>query len=352
MVTILMLGPGRNMRGGISAVVNVYFDSELIDKYKITYITTHVDGSKAVKLFQFIKAFFRFSGLILKGEIGLVHIHSASRASFYRKSLFALFAKTFRKKIVFHIHGAEFKKFYFEKSGELKKRFIRYVLGQADRIIALSDEWKRILTDIVGRGDRICMIYNPVKVRDVIPSIRNSSLVSVLLMGRLEKRKGVFDLIDIAHKLKDSQRKVKLILCGDGDVDKVMDEIRKKNLAPFFEVPGWITDKDKYYKQADIYVLPSYAEGLPMSILEAASYGLPIVATRVGGIPEIIDDGVNGFLIDPGDKGALTDRLLRLIENPELRSQMGRAAYQKVKDKFDVDTVVKQLDSLYQEFLN
>ena len=110
--------------------------------------------------------------------------------------------------------------------------------------------------------------------------------------------------------------------------------------------------KYKYYKQADIYVLPSYAEGLPMSILEAASYGLPIVATRVGGIPEIIDDGVNGFLIDPGDKGALTDRLLRLIENPELRSQMGRAAYQKVKEKFDVDTVVKQLDSLYQEFLN
>lgn len=349
-----MLGSAREVRGGISSVVNAYFNSTLSRKYNIIYIPSHIDGNKPAKLIQFIKSLFLFQKYIFSKRVGIVHIHSASRASFYRKSIFVILSKILGKKIVFHIHGAEFNIFYHREAGYIKKYFIRKVICLADELIVLSEQWKKDIEKMIRTRKEIKVVLNPAAMSPLKRANRNiinTNTLKILFMGRLEERKGVYDLVKSASKVLLQEQNIKFVLCGDGEIEKVRRIIQKRGLARYFDIPGWITDKIKYFREADIYILPSYYEGLPMSILEAASYGLPIISTPVGGIPEVVEDGLNGFLINPGDIETMTERLLTLILSPELRSRMGQCAHNKIKTKFDVNTIVKQLDSIYQELL-
>lgn len=353
--TILMLGSGREVRGGISSVVNAYFNSSLLRKYNIIYIASHIDGNKVKKLVQFIKSLFFFQRYIFSRSIRIVHIHSASRASFYRKSFFVVISKILRKKIVFHIHGAEFMIFYYQEGGYIKKFFIRKIICLADKVIVLSGQWKEDIEKIIGVRKKIKVVLNPAAVPQLKAGSEissNTNNLKILFMGRLEERKGVYDLIKSASKVITQEQNIKFVLCGDGEIEKVKKFIAERELAKYFDIPGWITDKKKYFLEADIYILPSYNEGLPMSILEAASYGLPIISTPVGGIPEVVEDGLNGFLINPGDIETIVKRILTLIGSPELRNRMGQYAYNKMKNKFDVNIIVKQLDNIYKELLD
>ena len=344
---ILMLGPGREVKGGISSVVNVYLNSNLINKYRIVYISTQVDGSKLWKLIQFIISivFFFYQMSFSRNEI--IHIHSASRSSFYRKSFFVLFSKLFRKKVILHIHGAEFKVFYHKESGLLMKWFVRRIMNLSDEIIALSFNWKKDLEKIVSFGKEIKVLPNPVSVPGYKRDYKDSNPIKILFMGRLGERKGVYDLIKVAEGIDLKHNNIKFILCGDGDIEKVRRMVNTMGIDQYFEIPGWTQDKVTFFKKADIYVLPSYNEGMPMSILEAASYGLPIISTPVGGIGEVIEDGVNGFLVNPGDIEALKEKILLLVNSVELRTRMSKEALRIVKEKFEVNKIVEQLNNIH-----
>lgn len=348
---ILMLGTARDVRGGISSVVNAYFSSELIKDYEIIYIATHVDGGKLRKLLIFFKAIISSIRYLFSSKIKLVHIHSASRASFYRKSVFVILSKVFRKKVIIHIHGGGFNIFYHNESGTIKRKYIKNILCLADIIIALSDQWKKDIETIISKEHVVRVVNNGIVLPLVKHTIEVKNLI-ILMMGRLGEKKGVFDLIKAIEKIVRVVPTVQFILAGDGDIDKVKKIVQEKELSEYISVPGWVSNGSEYYSNADIYVLPSYNEGLPMSILEASSYGLPVVSTSVGGIPEIIEDGLNGFLVEPGDINALEERLLSLIESPELRRKMGNAAHEKVKDKFNINHIAGQISKLYEELLH
>ena len=347
---ILIIGPDKDVKGGVSTVINSYLHSVLAIKYDLILLASYIDGSKFSKLVQFLKSIFHFFWIILFKNIRIIHIHSASRASFFRKSIFLLISKIFRRKVMFHIHGAEFNIFYHQECGVIKKIYVRRILLLADFIIVLSKQWKKDIDRIGGKASKTHIIFNAVKILPLLERKKKSN-VNILFMGRLEQRKGIFDLLKTAENLIQKHINIKFILCGDGCVEDLRQRVLEKFPEEFFDIPGWITNKAKVYQQADIYVLPSYNEGLPMSILEACNYGLPIVSTPVGGIPEIIEDGTNGFLVKPGDVKALEERLLRLIESPELRKKMGRKGYEKVKDKFNIDHIVDQISKLYEELL-
>ena len=350
---ILMIGPSKDVRGGISTVINSYIHSEIANKYNVILLSSNVDGSRFTKLFQFLKSIFNFLWIMILKDIKIVHVHTASRASFYRKSIFVIFSKIFRKKVILHIHGGEFSIFYHEESGLVKQYYIKRMLYLSDRIIALSKGWEKKLKNILGESGLITIISNAISMPEHINVNKTDGnlLITVLFMGRLNRRKGVYDLIETLNLIVRKMRNVRFILAGDGDIDKVKQIVSGKGLSPYVVVPGWISNKEQYYKGADIYVLPSYNEGLPMSILEACSYSLPVITTPVGGITEVIEDGVNGFLVQPGDIKILEEKLLFLIRSGELREQMGKAGYEKVKDKFNIDHVVEQIDALYKELL-
>ncbi len=343
-----MIGSGKQVKGGISALVENYFDSGLVDAHRVFYLDSHIDGSKTAKAIKFIQAVGKFFYYLFSTRIDIVHVHSASRASFYRKSFFLWAAKAFGRKSIFHLHGGEFGIFFHKECGGLRKWFIRKTLRTADVLICLSGHWHRILSEITEETGRIITLYNCVKKPSRRKVHRDTEEIRVLFMGKLDRGKGVFDLIDVAGSLKRNGKKVRFILCGEGEREALQKAAAKKGVADRVDFPGWISDKSTYYCLGDIFVLPSYNECLPMVLIEAASYGLPIVSTRVGGIPDIIVDQCNGFLVNPGDVGALKERIAVLVDSVKLRQEMGSKGMQLVDRAFSTEAVTTRLSQIYE----
>ncbi|MGZ3180893.1 MAG: glycosyltransferase family 4 protein [Telluria sp.] len=342
---VVMIGTHLNTMGGIASVVNVYAASGLFERYPVLYVASHCDGGKAAKLGIMLKGYARFLGLLLRGRVGLVHIHVASRASFWRKSVFFLLAFLFRKPAVFHLHGGEFRIFYERESGALKRAFIRFVLRHSAHVIVLSQPWKAWIAAISGNPN-VDVISNPVVMPASVPAWADRHGGKVLCLGRMNKGKGSYDLLQAA-----ASAPVELYLGGDGELEQVQARARELGIADRVHVLGWVRGdtKQRELSSASVFVLPSYNEGLPMSVLEAMANGLPIVSTPVGGIPEAVQDGVEGFLVQPGDVQALADRLARLAADPELAHRMGAAAREKVARSYSTQAVVPRIEQIYQQ---
>ena len=178
--------------------------------------------------------------------------------------------------------------------------------------------------------------------------------INVLFLGILGPRKGVFDLLPAFKGLVDGHAgDVRLRIGGNGEVERAARTVRALGLAAQVELLGWVAGEAKQAQlaQADVFVLPSYNEGLPVSLLEAMAYGVPVISTRVGGIPELVRDGIDGFLIEPGDRAALEDRLRRLAEDARLRRTMGDAARARILAEFSEAAVLPALESMYARLL-
>jgi glycosyltransferase involved in cell wall biosynthesis len=347
--TVMMVGTNPESRGGISSVLCMYRAAGMFEK--VCFLASYTDGSLLRKLIYYLGFLTQFGWtLISQPDIRLVHIHTASRGSFLRKSIVMMLARAAGKKTVVHIHGAEFKQFY-ERSPLLLRKIIRTLLGSCDTIIALSDQWKKDLSHISG-NPRIRVIYNPTMMQK--PLFANEKMapeakVNFLFMGRLGKRKGVYDIIESARQIRAEN--VKISLYGDGEIENVKTMITANGVEDKVHVCGWIhgSQKDQAFRAASALILPSYSEGFPISVLEAMAYGIPVVATDVGGIAECIEDGVNGYLIKPGDCEKLANCIERLAASSVLRARMGKSGHEKASRMFALSVIVNQLEELYDE---
>lgn len=142
----------------------------------------------------------------------------------------------------------------------------------------------------------------------------------------------------------------KIVFGGDGEIEKNKALAKELGIVDRCEFHGWVVgdDREDLFERAAVYCLPSKNEGLPMSVLEAMARGIPTVATAVGGVPQVIEDGVNGFLIDVDDVGALSNRLATLLAGSGLRKKIGAASRDSVTRSFAVDNSIKQLLVLYR----
>jgi len=349
--SIVMLGNSPDAPGGMASVIKVYMQSGLMDRWGIIYLSTFKDGPFIGKLFMAIRSFTLFVSLLIRRRVTLAHIHSASRGSFWRKAVFAMAAHMARVPVIFHLHGASFNVFYHDESGAARKRAIRFVLDRMTRIIALSAAWKADLAKITSNKN-VSVIFNPV-IPGPIPDHNNGADATpmILFLGRLGVRKGAFDLLDAFRMILDSHPDAKLVMGGDGDVEGAKAHARKLGVADSVVFPGWVgaDRRELLFREAWVYTLPSYHEGLPMGILEAMAAGLPIVSTRVGGIPEAVENGVEGYIIDPGNTAGLADALSSLLADSNLRKQTGRAAREKVEKSFSANRTLPKLENMYSE---
>ena len=349
---IVMLGihPKSREKGGISTVVDTYRATGLFERWPVRYIGTMVSGSRVAKISVAVSAFFDFARLLLVGRVAVVHAHTASRASFWRKSIFILPALAMRVPVILHLHGAEFEQFYRNECGAFAKAFARGVLNRVDRVIALSAQWRTVIKSIAPRA-HVVTIANPVPI-PTRPTVAAREANLLLFLGRFGRRKGIFDLLQALTLVRQRFPDVRLRCGGDGDVAGVIARVRELGLEQHVEILGWVSGaaKERELMRATIYVLPSYAEGLPMGVLEAMAAGVPTIATRVGGIPDAIDDGVHGLLVLPGDIDALAERIMQLLDDAALRARLGAQARERAAAMFGTERVVAQIDDLYRSF--
>jgi glycosyltransferase involved in cell wall biosynthesis len=352
--SILTIGSEyRNHRGGIGGVIQTYSKYFSVFNYVCSYGTSE---NKIVIVFKFLKSLLQLSILLIKDKnIDVVHIHGAAKGSFFRK--FVIFFMTkylFGKKIIFHCHGSEMEKFYLS-SPKMVKKMMSEFFNRADVIICLSNSWAVFFKDNFT-PKKLVVLENIVEeaLDESIVEHQINKRINFLFMGAVGNRKGIFDLLEVIllHK-QELSGKMKLIIGGNGEIKRLNEFIAVNQLSEIVTYEGWVSGelKNKLFNETDVYILPSYNEGLPISILEAMTYGLPVISTNVGGIPEIITNGINGCLISPGDIEGIYSSLMLFIDTPALCEEYGINTLEIVKPYY-AKNVIPKLESIYKELLN
>lgn len=347
---ILMMGPSIHSLGGVSSVVNGYIQAGLFDRWPIVYLDTHVEGSKAKKLVTAFSALRKLLSMLLMGEVALLHVHTSDRVSFWRKFIYIIFVFMAGRPVVFHMHAGTFLLFYRDRCGRLAKWLVRFVLDRAAYVVALSSQWKANLLSIVPSANVVC-IYNSITLppeHDVLPQQERHRVL--LFLGRLGQGKGTYDLLEAVARIRHLFPDIELRCGGDGELEAVVERAKELHIGENIKILGWVKDeqKQRHLDEAAVYVLPSYYEGLPMGVLEAMAAGVPVITTTVGGIPDVIETGVDGILIEPGDVDALACAIESLLANPDLRSEMGMAGKHKILECFTAEKVLPQLEQIYR----
>ena len=350
--SVLMVGTDLGGTGGIRAVVCGYVAAGLFDRYPGTYVATHRPGSAWTKAAMALGGWRRVAAALATLDAPLVHVHTASRASFRRQSVVCLLARAAGRPYILHVHGGEFLKFYEQESGPLAQRYIRHTLARAALVIALSDEWRERLLSI-SPAAQIEVVPNGVPLPDLeAPRRLEDREPTLLFVGDLTRAKGVFDLIRAFARIAPRFPRVRLTLVGGEPAPALRRVLAESGVQERVACPGWLGPRRLRAELAGaaFFALPSYAEGMPMALLEAMSWELPVIATPVGGVPQVIEHGKNGLLVAPGDIDGTAAAIARLILEPALRQSLGTAARRTIATRFSLEATLDRLASVYRRF--
>ena len=343
----LYIGP-LNTYGGIGAVLRTY---EKNLKH-FNFISTHNDYSKIGSIFYFFYSVFKILiYLLFNRKIKIVHIHSASKGSFIRKLIIVLISKIFRKRVVFHMHGGQFKEYYKGLSWE--KEISKVILKRVDIFICLTEEWKIYFQDNLGLNN-VLILGNPVKIQDSINAKPLNDVISLLFLGSINSKKGIFELLFfLQSNIFFKNKQIQLTIGGTGEVEKLTRLIQDPIYLNQINYVGFVTGKlkDEAMKDCDVFILPSYYEGLPVSILEAMGHGKPVISTRVGGIPSVVKENNNGWLFDPG-KFKQLESIFDVIVRQQFPLQLYQQNAYLMASDFSTENILFDLSSMYKKLLN
>lgn len=348
---VLLTGPDyQNHRGGIGAVLATY--KSFFETFHFIPSYRPFD-SNLKKISFFNKQMFAIGKALRKNkQYEIVHIHGSHSGSFYRKLVvFYVAKKIHHRKVIYHLHSSDYDQFYSRSNG-FSKKLIRYLIREADLVICLSPSWEKYYREQFS-PKQIVIVNNPVDDTIEKATLDASGAIRFLFLGRIGVRKGIFDILEVLAKHKDRfAGRIHLSVGGDGEVDKFKQLVTQHGLEDMVEYVGWVDagHKKELLLNSHVYILPSYSEGLPISVLEAMSYGLPILSTPVGGIPEVVRNEVNGLLVEPGNLDQLAAAMLDLIDNPGKLKQYGTASLSEVKPYLPA-SVAGQLEGVYKSLL-
>lgn len=365
MMRILLIGPSPAVPGGIGSWMRLLQAHppegvEYVPIYTLTPDTAMANLDKfsssrmtrlTKNLVQVARIVVTLPRLVAKVKPEGAHIHFASRGSFFRKQLVADQLSKIPLRFILHAHGGKFDQFYNDSSYK-KKKLIEKFINQSDGFISLSSAWldfyRRLM---VPPLPKTYIMPNPVIVPDSLPPRTHNPRARLVFLGRIGEHKGSDRVLRaIAMLPKETRSKVEAWFAGDGDVEGLQQLAQELQLERQVVVSRWISpeQRDQWLAQADCFILPSRAEGVPMALLEALAWGLPVISSPVGGIPEVVQHGQEGFLVNPDDVQAISEAIRYMVEHPEVRAQMGYHAYQRAHS-FALPVYQSRLKDAYRE---
>jgi glycosyltransferase involved in cell wall biosynthesis len=354
-IRVTMLGPSLYQQGGMATVENLIVDhrSETVE---IQHLSTHEEGSALRRIQVFVIGVLRFCGQLLMNRTDVVHLHVSERGSVFRVGLLVFLAHIFSKPVIMHTHGSEFHIFY-EGLSRLARGLVRLIFQNCAYVITLSQSWKQYYTtQCYLDPQKVLVMLNPVHLPAQLPDRQRSGQrpVRFVFLGRIGHRKGCFDVIQAVAQLPSVQRQqIEVLLAGDGEVEKAQALIDRSGLQQSIHLLGWINGetRDRLLKQADVFLLPSHNEGLPVSMVEAMAWGLPVIVSPVGGIPELVTHQKQGFLVTPGNVDEIAAAMQNLLMHDQRRLAMGKAARQQV-NPLDIGQYHQTLSQLYESAIS
>jgi glycosyltransferase involved in cell wall biosynthesis len=348
--SVLMVGTSLSTMGGVRAVVQGYVEGGLFERFEGVYVSTHVDGSPWSKIRAALTGWARAGAALARLDAPLVHVHTASRASFWRKAGVFFMARAARRPYLLHLHGGEFMQFYEQECGRRAQRFIRRTLREAALVLALSEQWREGLQRICPEA-KIEVLPNGVPLPDLAQR-RVAGSPRIVFLGEMSRRKGIYDLLHAFARVANRFPDARLICAGGGSIVQARSMAARFDLTGRIDFPGWLDaeQKRRLLASATLFVLPSYAEGLPMALLEAMSWGLPVITTPVGGVPQAVQHEANGLLVAPGNIEQLAAALCTALANPQRCQALGTAARHTIEEHFHRERSIEQLGRIYARF--
>lgn len=348
MYRVLVVATSRKTRGGITSVVKAHETGQQWKQYHCRWIETHRDGNVVIKLWYLFSAIIE--ALVIMPFYDIVHIHFSEPKSAMRKTIFFRMAKIYHKKTIVHFHS-----FSTETTinSDYRPRY-EYIFTSADRVVVLSEYWQRAICEEFGlKEEKVKILYNP------CPTIPHQETTeketnNILYAGTITARKGYTDMIKAFAKIAPKHKNWEIVFAGNGEVEQGKNIAAELGINDQTEFLGWVSGdaKDKAFRDASILCLPSYAEGFPMAVLDAWAYGLPVITTPVGGIPDVAKNGENMLLFNPGDIDKLAEQMEKMIVDTNLRKKISDASVNFAKYKFNINTINEQLGQLYQDVCN
>lgn len=342
---VLVVATSHKTRGGITSVVKAHETGVQWKKYHCRWIETHIDKSVGKKIGYFLISLIQFVFLIPFYD--LVHIHVSEPPSAIRKSFYFKIAKWWHKKTIVHFHAFSPNTTINSKYKSLYKK----LFSNADLVITLSNQWKIWVEESIGK-DKILVLHNPCQLIQKNPIVEKCNII--LFAGTLNKRKGFIDLILAFAPLVSKYTDWILVFAGNGEIEKGLAIAKELKVEKQVIFKGWISgkDKDELFRSAKIFCLPSHMEGFPMAVLDAWAYGLPVITTPVGGLPDVLEDGINALVFQPGDITHLSDHLERLISDEKLCGTISQESLKLSQTVFNIENINKQLADIYKRVIS
>jgi glycosyltransferase involved in cell wall biosynthesis len=354
--TILVLGPDRRAMSGVSTHVNLLLESRLVEDYDLVHFQVGSEGRDEGRLARWLRLalspFALFFAILFRHAV-VVHINTSLNPRAYWRDLAYLFvSKLAFARVVYQVHGGELPRTFFAGRRFLTA-FLNRTLRIPDVVVVLAKCERRAYREFIPRQN-VVIIPNGIDCRpfDVVPVVRcfPGKPLRLLYIGRVAREKGLYEALQgmrIADELGVDSR---LIVAGGGPE---LDRLRRYATAigldsrVVFSGPVFGQDKVKLLEGCDAFLLPSYAEGLPYALLESMAAGVPVIATPVGAIPDVLSDGTHGILVPPRDGKAIAEALAKLAADRERLSWMSRACRRRIRAAFSIERVAAEFDGLY-----
>jgi len=333
----------------MAAVLRGLLTSPLARSYQLDVVPTYRGPEPLQRLTVYCVALLRLIVWSLRGRGRIVHVHVTVRGSMYRKSVCVLVARMLRRRVVLHVHSGAAEIAAFRASlGRPSLALFRAAFAASDVVLAVSAASAAALDEAYGLSE-VVIVPNaappgPPERRG--PRSDGGAVAAVYLGGFANPVKGGEVLLEALEIALEHSPGLSVSLAGPGELPTAGAELVERH--PRVTWVGWLDEqaKDAQLRRAEIFVMSSLSEGLPVALLEAMAYELAIVTTAVGGIPEVTTDGEDGLLVAPGDPRALAAALCALAGDVALRTRLGGAARDRA-ERLDAVEVTERLSAIY-----
>ena len=360
MNTVMLLGPSLQAVSGVSTHLNQLFHSRLSLEFHLLHFQVGSQGrneSSRQKLMRVVSSPFQFFWSLIEGKPQIVHVNTTmDTKGYWRDLVYLLIARSLRKKIVYQVHGGALPQDFFENNRFLRN-LLRQVLRSADVVVLLSQESLRAY-----RG------FSPDLKLEVIPNAiepgtdpewkQRPSLhekpLNLAYVGRLAESKGIFEIIEALGILQERKKNMRLIIAGNGpDEARLRIRVEILGLQSSVSFMGVVhgAEKDRVWHEADLFVFPTYHEALPYALLESMAARTPALVSRVGAIPDVMEDGVHGLFVPSRNPLALAEAIERLDKDRAMIHRMGESSRQRIVNFYTIDRLASDFGRTYLDIL-
>jgi len=339
---VLVVTTARATRGGIASVVRAMEQDKLWKRFSCRWIETQIDRNLFMKLLYLVRSYLQF--FIFVPFYDLLHFHTVPGNSTLNHLPLQQWARFLGKKTIIHLHIGDQLHDYADNLA------FKTLLNRADLILAISEMAKSALESLYRVKVPVEVLYNacPEVIRRKPPTVDNTAQ-TILVAGIIDKNKAYDIIIRAFAKVSDDFPDWRLVFAGNGAIDDAQQIAAAHGINGRVTFPGWVSGgiKDELFANSTVYCLVSYKEGFPVAVLEAWNWQLPVICTPVGGLSDVVVDGVNVLVVKPGNVDELAAAMQKLMADPLLRNRLAEKSHQLLNERFRARLIYSRLETIY-----